>query len=98
MNKQLLVIATSLLLIAGCTAQNAKPPAEQIPDEQLQKMEDDYNAKVESEKDEVICQKETIVGSRMKEVRCRTKSQVQYDRDSAKKFLDRQRAIPTKEL
>jgi hypothetical protein len=62
---------------------------------ELDKMADEYNAEAESERDEVVCRWEAKTGSRIKEKVCRSKTQMKYDADRARQFVNKPRGVPT---
>lgn len=62
---------------------------------ELDKMAEEYNAQVESEREEVVCKWEAKTGSRIKEKVCRSKTQMKYDADRARQFVNKPRGVPT---
>jgi hypothetical protein len=63
---------------------------------ELNQMADEHNAEAESEREEVVCRWEAKTGSRIKEKVCRSKTQVKYDADSGKRFVNKPRSVPTR--
>ena len=76
-----------VVLLAACTGQNVKPAIDRIPEAELQQLADEYNASVENEDDQIVCDKEPVAGSRFVEVQCRTKGRIQQDQDTAQRDL-----------
>ena len=53
---------------------------------ELDKMAEKYNAELENDHNEVVCEWVAETGSRIKQKRCRTKAQIKYDADEANRF------------
>ena len=62
---------------------------------ELDKAASEYNEKVESERDEVVCEWVAQTGSRIKEKRCRTRARMEQDAERAERYLRKQRPVPT---
>jgi hypothetical protein len=90
-------VARPLLLLA-LAALAGTVRADAAEDEALQKLADQYNAQTESERDEVVCKWVAQTGSRIKKKVCRTKTQMKYDADQGKWFLEKPRGVPTRDF
>jgi hypothetical protein len=60
--------------------------ATETEQEKLDKLAEEYNAKVESEDQEVVCRMVSEVGSRIKKKQCRTKAQIKQDEEEAARY------------
>ena len=86
-------VAAAMLMTAAC-AQNrvTRDPTQS----DLDRMAAEYNAKVEDPEDQVVCTRETEVGSRFKEVKCRTKRQLEWEEQEARRYATKPRPTVTK--
>jgi len=60
---------------------------EQMKDEIIAEMVDDYNEAAESEMDEVVCKKESVTGSRRKVRICKTRREIAEEKAAAQRSL-----------
>ena len=81
--KQFAIPLAALALMLSMGKVVAEPAQSQ---EDLNKMAEEYNAKVDDEGKEVVCKYVSKVGSRIKEKQCRTKAQIKRDEDEAKRY------------
>ena len=81
----------------GIDMSNQDEPTNSLSGRQRRQQEDqawdaaaaEYNAQVESEKDEVICHRETVVGSRRKQRVCRTVRDIEAEKQASDRMLRR---------
>jgi len=70
-------------------------PAAAESEKELDKMAADYNATVEDEGEQVVCELISVVGSRIKQKSCRTVRQIKQDEDEARRFMSRHKSVTT---
>ncbi|HEY7841266.1 MAG TPA: hypothetical protein VIC61_06820 [Gammaproteobacteria bacterium] len=92
--KPLLSLLAALALTAYMPSVHASSTSD--TEAELDKMADEHNAQAESEREEVVCKWEAKTGSRIKEKVCRSKTQIKYDADRARQFVNKPRGVPTK--
>jgi hypothetical protein len=69
--------------------------AEEAEQAELDQAAEEYNEQVENERDEVVCELVAQTGSRIKEKRCRTRARIEQDAEQAKRYIRKQRPVPT---
>lgn len=66
-------------------------------DADLQQAVAAHNSRVELESQELVCQKEAPVGTRIKKTVCRNKGLIDREQREAKRFITKPRPVPTKQ-
>jgi hypothetical protein len=92
LSKGLVVLA--LTAVAGC-AQN-RPLTRDPSQSDLDRMAAEYNANIENPEDHVVCMRVAEVGTRFKEVKCRTRRQIEEDEKIARRYANKPRPTVTK--
>lgn len=95
--KRQLMVSLTILMLAACT-ENTRPARQARTEADLNQIEERYNAKVEDPNQEVVCRREAVTGSWIKETRCRTRALMQQQSDDGRRYLDKPRPFPTDEL
>lgn len=78
------------------TALNARAAREPESDDDLQQAVAAHNSRVELESQELVCDKEAPVGTRIKKTVCRNKGLLEREQRDARRYLSKPRPVPTR--
>jgi len=75
-------IPTAVILTLCSAGVGATPPME----EHIDKLAAEYNAKVDNERRQVVCDMVAKVGTRIKQPECRTNAQIKFAEDEGMRY------------
>lgn len=91
---KLIVLMFATCILGAC---NATRPEQKTVEADPEQLAATYNEEVESDRQEVVCEKVAQTGSRIQETQCRTVTQKQMESEEGKRFVNKPRPTVTRD-